>query len=186
MSTLPTLSVGDDEEEEYAEGCTTDKQPLLIQMDQQSTSDIYMEEAQTQEHAEIDTEQSTAVIDETESEEKPDVISEQEQPVKSDFCQQVTATPIPQAEVQKVRQVPVNTRLPDPMDSGVFDDSSGMFTTGDVSERLHGKPHQEVIPEEVCPERIEAEKAAANKWRPDENMDSGLISDADLHMISAT
>lgn len=215
MSTLPTLSVGDDEEEEYVEGPTTDKQPLLIQMDQQSTSDVYTEEAQTQAHVEIDMEQTTAVIDEVESgkpaihveqgEVNSEQIEEQEtnsidrSPVEvntkqTDFSQQIAVTKLPEqqidlqkapVQIQQVQQH-VNTRLPDPMDSGVFDDSSGMFTTSDVTERLHDKSHQEVVPEQVCAERIEAEKAAANKWRPDENMDSGLISDADLHMISAT
>ncbi|KAI6175409.1 SEFIR domain-containing protein [Aphelenchoides bicaudatus] len=178
MSTLPTLSVGDDEEEEFVEGRVADKQPL-IQMDQQSTSDVYTDEVQSQDQEMGVIEKKQPEISETKIEEVNE-LQEVVQPVQE--IQKVSPA------AQEVSQQ-VETRLPsngDPMDSGCYDES-GMFTTNDATtERLHGKPEAEIIHE--CPERIEAERAAARKWRPDENMDSGMISDdtTELQAISAT
>lgn len=148
ISTLPTLSVGDAEEEEEFNGLqetsteptASDKAPLLIQMDNQSAIDSCVEEAETK------------------------VEAKQTEPSAVQVVSPVTRiVPDPQS---------------DPNDSGVYDDLTSASRMQTMSEE---RIDEEEMPEEVQEQRIEPLK----KWRPDENLDSGMISDADLQMISS-
>lgn len=175
MSALPTLSVGGDDEEEYVVEEGTDKTPLIIQFNQEADESING-----------DVPEITGVVEEP-TEVVPE-LSERLHEVPVPSVQPQTNLPETSPRIQDVQERIPSTQN-DPSDSGVYDEFSHTHTISD-SEEVEARLRSVSETPATRPELVGQTKLSppnsrieGKTWR-DETLDSGMISDADLQLIS--